>query len=92
MNYPFWDIPILGSGWVIGINRHLPRHDLAVRRRRRPLSAMAERKAMRMPEGQLRTDWLKQLASYSKFFPCSYRRIRHRQRRGHLVRHRPHAS
>ena len=19
MNYPFWDIPILGSGWVIGI-------------------------------------------------------------------------
>jgi cytochrome d ubiquinol oxidase subunit I len=19
MNYPFWDIPILGSGWVIGL-------------------------------------------------------------------------
>jgi mono/diheme cytochrome c family protein len=29
---------------------------------------MAERKAMRMPEGQLRTEWLAQLASYSKFF------------------------
>jgi mono/diheme cytochrome c family protein len=29
---------------------------------------MAERKAMRMPEGPLRTAWLNQLASYSKFF------------------------
>jgi cytochrome bd-type quinol oxidase subunit 1 len=29
---------------------------------------MAERKAMRMPEGQLRTDWLNQLAGFSKFF------------------------
>jgi hypothetical protein len=29
---------------------------------------MAERKAMRMPEGPLRTAWLNQLARYSKFF------------------------
>jgi hypothetical protein len=29
---------------------------------------MAERKAMQMPKGKLRTDWLKQLASHSKFF------------------------
>jgi cytochrome bd-type quinol oxidase subunit 1 len=29
---------------------------------------MAERKAMHMPEGQLRTDWLNQLDRYSKFF------------------------
>jgi cytochrome bd-type quinol oxidase subunit 1 len=68
MNYPFWEIPILGSGWVIGI--------IAIFHMMIALFAvggglylpMAERKAMRMPEGQLRTDWLNQLAGFSKFF------------------------
>jgi cytochrome d ubiquinol oxidase subunit I len=68
MNYPFWEIPYLGSGWVIGI--------IAIFHMMIALFAvggglylpMAERKAMRMPEGQLRADWLKQLASHSKFF------------------------
>jgi cytochrome d ubiquinol oxidase subunit I len=68
MNYPFWDIPILGSGWVIGIIAifHVMISQFAVGGGL--YLPMAERKAMRMPEGQLRTDWLKQLASYSKFF------------------------
>jgi len=68
MNYPFWDIPILGSGWVIGI--------IAIFHMMIALFAvggglylpLAERKAQHMPEGQLHTDWLNQLASYSKFF------------------------
>src|ERR1035438_5959843 len=68
MNYPFWEIPYLGSGWVIGIiaifhvmisqfafggGLYLP---------------MAERKAMRIADPELRAAWLKQLASHSKFF------------------------
>src|ERR1035437_5506535 len=68
MNYPFWEIPILGSGWVIGI--------IAIFHMMIALFAvggglylpMAERKAMQMPEGQLRADWLNQLAGFSKFF------------------------
>jgi cytochrome c553 len=68
MNYPFWEIPILGSGWVIGI--------IAIFHMMIALFAvggglylpMAERKAMQMPAGQLRADWLNQLAGFSKFF------------------------
>jgi cytochrome d ubiquinol oxidase subunit I len=68
MNYPFWEIPFLGSGWVIGI--------IAIFHMMIALFAvggglylpMAERKAMQMPKGQLRADWLNQLASFSKFF------------------------
>src|ERR1035437_9882987 len=68
MNYPFWDIPTLGSGWVIGIIAifHVMISQFAVGGG--IYLPMAERKAMRMPEGQLRTDWLNQLARYSKFF------------------------
>jgi cytochrome bd-type quinol oxidase subunit 1 len=68
MNYPFWDIPHLGSGWVIGIIAifHVMISQFAVGGGL--YLPMAERKAMRMPEGQLRTDWLKQLASHSRFF------------------------
>jgi cytochrome bd-type quinol oxidase subunit 1 len=68
MNYPFWDIPYLGSGWVIGIIAifHVMISQFAVGGGL--YLPMAERKAMRMPEGQLRTDWLNQLARYSKFF------------------------
>jgi hypothetical protein len=68
MNYPFWEIPILGSGWVIGI--------IAIFHMMIALFAvggglylpMAERKAMQMPKGKLRADWLNQLAGFSKFF------------------------
>jgi cytochrome bd-type quinol oxidase subunit 1 len=68
MNYPFWDIPYLGSGWVIGIIAifHVMISQFAVGGGL--YLPLAERKALRMPEGQLRADWLKQLASYSKFF------------------------
>jgi cytochrome bd ubiquinol oxidase subunit I len=68
MNYPFWDIPYLGSGWVIGIIAifHVMISQFAVGGGL--YLPMAERKAMRMPEGQLRAGWLKQLASHSKFF------------------------
>jgi cytochrome bd-type quinol oxidase subunit 1 len=68
MNYPFWDIPILGSGWVIGIIAifHVMISQFAVGGGL--YLPMAERKAMRMKDPQLRADWLKQLASYSKFF------------------------
>ncbi|MGA7830744.1 MAG: cytochrome ubiquinol oxidase subunit I [Terracidiphilus sp.] len=68
MNYPFWYIPHLGSGWVIGIIAifHVMISQFAVGGGL--YLPLAERKAMRMPEGQLRTDWLNQLASHSKFF------------------------
>jgi cytochrome bd-type quinol oxidase subunit 1 len=68
MNYPFWDIPFLGSGWVIGIIAifHVMISQFAVGGGL--YLPMAERKALRMPEGPLRTAWLNQLASHSKFF------------------------
>jgi cytochrome bd-type quinol oxidase subunit 1 len=64
MNYPFWDIPYLGSGWVIGIIAifHVMISQFAVGGGL--YLPMAERKALR--EG--RTDWLQELAAYSKFF------------------------
>jgi cytochrome bd-type quinol oxidase subunit 1 len=68
MNYPFWDIPILGSGWVIGIIAifHVMISQFAVGGGL--YLPLAERKAMRMPAGPLRDAWLTQLAVYSKFF------------------------
>jgi cytochrome bd-type quinol oxidase subunit 1 len=68
MNYPFWDIPILGSGWVIGIIAifHVMISQFAVGGGL--YLPLAERKALRMPEGKLRTEWLAALAGYSKFF------------------------
>ena len=68
MNYPFWEIPILGSGWVIGIIAifHVMISQFAVGGGL--YLPLAERKALRMPEGGLRADWLKQLASHSRFF------------------------
>ena len=64
MNYPFWNIPYLGSGWVIGIIAifHVMISQFAVGGGL--YLPLAERKALR--EG--RADWLEQLASYSKFF------------------------
>ena len=68
MNYPFWDIPHLGSGWVIGLIAiyHVMISQFAVGGGL--YLPMAERKAMRMTDPALRADWLKQLASHSKFF------------------------
>ena len=68
MNYPFWEIPILGSGWVIGIIAifHVMISQFAVGGGL--YLPLAERKAMRMADGHLRAEWLAQLASFSKFF------------------------
>jgi cytochrome bd-type quinol oxidase subunit 1 len=68
MNYPFWDIPYLGSGWVIGI--------IAIFHMMIALFAvgggvylpLAERKAMRMADKEVGAAWLNQLVSHSKFF------------------------
>jgi cytochrome bd-type quinol oxidase subunit 1 len=68
MNYPFWDIPHLGSGWVIGLIAiyHVMISQFAVGGGL--YLPMAERKAMRMTDPKLRADWMAQLASHSKFF------------------------
>jgi len=68
MNYPFWDIPHLGSGWVIGIIAifHVMISQFAVGGGL--YLPLAERKAMRMADKQMGAAWLAQLARYSKFF------------------------
>ena len=68
MNYPFWYIPHLGSGWVIGMIAifHVMISQFAVGGGL--YLPMAERKAMRMADPVLRAGWLKQLESHSKFF------------------------
>jgi len=64
MNYPFWDIPHLGSGWVIGLIAifHVMISQFAVGGG--IYLPMAEAKASR--EG--RKDWQAQLIAHSKFF------------------------
>jgi cytochrome bd-type quinol oxidase subunit 1 len=68
MNYPFWDIPYLGSGWVIGIIAifHVMISQFAVGGGL--YLPMAERKAQRMADPELRSAWLTQLVSHSRFF------------------------
>ncbi len=68
MNYPFWDIPILGSGWVIGMIAiyHVMISQFAVGGGF--YLPMAERKAMNMKDPMLREAWLAQLVHHSKFF------------------------
>jgi cytochrome d ubiquinol oxidase subunit I len=68
VNYPFWYIPHLGSGWVIGIIAifHVVISQFAVGGGL--YLPMAERKALRMKDPVLRAAWLHQLASHSKFF------------------------
>jgi cytochrome bd-type quinol oxidase subunit 1 len=68
MNYPFWDIPHLGSGWVIGLIAifHVMISQFAVGGGL--FLPLAERKALRMTDTQSRADWLHQIASHSKFF------------------------
>ena len=92
MNYPFWDIPHIGSGWVIGMIAifHVMISQFAVGGGL--YLPLAERKALNMTDAQGRADWLKQLASHSKFFLVLTARLRHRLRSRHLVCHRAHAS
>ena len=68
MNYPFWDIPYLGSGWVIGLIAifHVMISQFAVGGGL--YLPLAERKARRMADPAMRSAWLTQLVSYSKFF------------------------
>ena len=68
MNYPFWNIPNLGSGWVIGIIAifHVMISQFAVGGGL--FLPVAEWKATRMGDKELANAWLKQLASHSKFF------------------------
>ena len=64
MNYPFWDVPIIGSGWVIGgiaIVHILISHFAVGGGLYLP---MAERKALK--EG--RTEWMPVLKRHSRFF------------------------
>ncbi len=64
MNYPFWEVPFIGSGWVIGIIAifHVMISQFAVGGGL--WLPMAERKALR--EG--RQDWREQLEKHSRFF------------------------
>jgi len=68
MNYPFWDIPRLGSGWVIGLIAifHVMISQFAVGGGF--YLPLAESKAQRMKDAKLRADWMDQLAKHSKFF------------------------
>ncbi len=68
MNYPFWDIPHIGSGWVIGMIAiyHVMISQFAVGGGL--FLPMAERKAMRMANKEVGAAWMKQLVSHSKFF------------------------
>jgi cytochrome bd ubiquinol oxidase subunit I len=64
MNYPFWDVPHIGSGWVIGLIAifHIMISHFAVGGGL--YLPLAERKAVR--EG--RHDWLEAIKGHSKFF------------------------
>ena len=68
MNYPFWNVPYLGSGWVIGIIAifHVMISQFAVGGGL--YLPMAERKIMRMKDKSVADEWHKQLISHSKFF------------------------
>ena len=64
MNYPFWEVPFIGSGWVIGMIAifHVMISHFAVGGGF--YLVLAERKARR--EG--REDWLEVIKAHSKFF------------------------
>jgi cytochrome bd-type quinol oxidase subunit 1 len=64
MNYPVWYVPLIGSGWVIGIIAitHVYISHFAVGGGL--FLAMTEHKALR----ENRRDWLERLKGYSKFF------------------------
>jgi cytochrome d ubiquinol oxidase subunit I len=64
MNYPFWEVPFIGSGWVIGVIAifHVMISHFAIGGGF--YLPLAERKALR--EG--RTEWLEVLRGHAKFF------------------------
>lgn len=64
MNYPFWEVPIIGSGWVIGLISifHVMISHFAVGGGL--YLPLAEKRALR--EG--RQDWLQIVQKHSKFF------------------------
>jgi cytochrome bd-type quinol oxidase subunit 1/mono/diheme cytochrome c family protein len=64
MNYPVWDVPVIGSGWVIGIIAivHVMISHFAVGGGF--YLPMAERKALR----ENRPEWLEVIKGHSKFF------------------------
>ena len=68
MNYPFWNIPYLGSGWVIGIIAifHVMISQFAVGGGF--YLPIAERKALHMTDPKMRFIWFEQLVRHSKFF------------------------
>lgn len=68
MNYPFWNIPYLGSGWVIGLIAiyHVMISQFAVGGGF--YLPLAERKALRMTDPKMRFVWFEQLVKHSKFF------------------------
>ena len=67
MNYPFWDVPHIGSGWVIGIVAifHMMIALFAVGGG--SYLVLAERKALR----ENRRDWLEALAATRSSFSSS---------------------
>jgi cytochrome bd-type quinol oxidase subunit 1/mono/diheme cytochrome c family protein len=68
MNYPFWNIPYLGSGWVIGLIAifHVMISQFAVGGGF--YLPLAERKALHMMDPKMRFVWFEQLVKHSKFF------------------------
>jgi cytochrome bd-type quinol oxidase subunit 1 len=68
MNYPFWEIPNLGTAWVIGIIAifHVMISQFAVGGGF--FLPLAERKALAMKDEKLRREWMAQLARHAKFF------------------------
>ena len=68
MNYPFWNIPYLGSGWVIGLIAifHVMISQFAVGGGF--YLPLAERKALHMSDPKMRFVWFEQLVKHSKFF------------------------
>src|ERR1700739_1586603 len=68
MNFPFWDIPHTGSGWVIGLIAiyHVMISQFAVGGGL--FLPMAERKAMRMKDRAVADAWQAHPPRHSKFF------------------------
>ena len=68
MNYPFWNVPQIGSGWVIGMIAifHVMISQFAVGGGL--YLPFAERKIMRMKDKSIAAEWHKQLISHSRFF------------------------
>ena len=64
MNYPFWEVPFIGSGWVIGMIAifHVMISQFAVGGGL--WLPMAERKALK----ENRADWMAELKNHSRFF------------------------